>query len=64
MVVLSAGTDADQRYAALTAAGRVGRQAPYDAFWGGRYAIVADPDGNDCGLMSPTDPDRQFTPGS
>lgn len=45
----------DQRYAELTAAGYTGRQPPFDAFWGARYAIVADPDGNDVGLMSPVD---------
>ena len=31
--------------------------------FGARYAIVADPDGNDVGLMSPIDPDRRFVPG-
>jgi catechol 2,3-dioxygenase-like lactoylglutathione lyase family enzyme len=46
----------DERYAELTAAGYQGRQPPYDAHWGARYAIVADPDGNDVGLMSPIDP--------
>lgn len=55
--------DVDQRYAELTTAGHLGRQAPYDAFWGGRYAVVADPDGNECGLMSPPDPDRAYIPG-
>ncbi len=39
----------------LTAAGYAGRQPPFDAFWGARCAIVADPDGNDVGLMSPMD---------
>lgn len=48
----------DERYAALVAAGYEGRQVPYDAFWGARYAVVADPDGNDVGLMSPVDPKR------
>ena len=43
----------DELYAAVTAAGHPGRQVPYDAFWGARYAIVADPDGNDVGIMSP-----------
>ena len=52
----------DQRYAALTAAGYVGRQCPFDAFWGARYAIVADPDGNDVGLMSPLDAARRTWP--
>ena len=45
----------DEVYATITAAGHPGRQVPYDAFWGARYAIVADPDGNDVGIMSPTD---------
>ena len=45
----------DDMYAELTASGHPGRQPPFDAFWGGRYAIVADPDGNDVGLMSPID---------
>lgn len=45
----------DERYAELVAAGYVGRQPPYDAFWGARYAIVADPVGNDVGLMSSLD---------
>jgi catechol 2,3-dioxygenase-like lactoylglutathione lyase family enzyme len=54
----------DALYAELTASGAVGRQPPYDAFWGARYAIVADPDGNDVGLMSPKDVTRRFTPES
>jgi catechol 2,3-dioxygenase-like lactoylglutathione lyase family enzyme len=52
----------DERYAELVGAGYSGRQPPYDAFWGARYAIVADPDGNDVGLMSPIDPDRRYVP--
>jgi uncharacterized glyoxalase superfamily protein PhnB len=52
----------DERYAALVAAGHHGRQAPFDAFWGARYAIVADPDGNDVGLMSPIDESRRTWP--
>jgi hypothetical protein len=39
---------------------RAGRS--YDAFWGARYAIVADPDGSDVGLMSPIDEQRQTWP--
>ena len=46
----------------LTAAGYESRQAPYDAFWGARFAIVADPDGRDVGLMSPSDPARRSAP--
>lgn len=52
----------DKRYAELTAAGHAGRQPPFDAFWGARYAIVADPDGNDVGLMSPIDEARRTWP--
>jgi catechol 2,3-dioxygenase-like lactoylglutathione lyase family enzyme len=51
----------DATYAELTAAGYTGQQPPYDAFWGSRYAVVADPDGNSVGLMSPSDPARRTT---
>ena len=52
----------DARYAELTSAGYAARQPPFDAFWGARYAIVADPDGNDVGLMSPLDESRRTWP--
>jgi len=52
----------DQRYAELVAAGYEAKQPPYDAFWGARYAIVSDPDGNDVGLMSPPDETRRTWP--
>ena len=52
----------DNRYAELIATGYRGRQPPFDAFWGARYAIVADPDGNDVGLMSPIDDARRTWP--
>lgn len=48
-------TSVDELYAELLAAGYQGRQSPYDAFWGSRYAIVEDPDGNPVGLMSDSD---------
>ena len=43
-----------------TAAGYHRHQRPYDGFWGARYAIVDDPDGNAAGLMSPVEADRKF----
>ena len=43
----------DAIYADLTGAGYRGLQAPYDAFWGSRYAVIEDPDGVAVGLMSP-----------
>ena len=49
----------DQTYQDLTDAGYAGQQPPYDAFWGARYAVVEDPDGNAVGLMSPIDPERR-----
>lgn len=52
----------DQRYAELVSMGYEGRQPPYDAFWGARYAVVADPDGNDVGLMSPLEESRRIWP--
>lgn len=52
----------DELYATLTGAGYTERQPPYDAFWGARYAIVDDPDGNGVSLMSPIDERRKFWP--
>jgi uncharacterized glyoxalase superfamily protein PhnB len=54
----------DDVYADLTGAGYAAQQPPYDAFWGARYAVVEDPDGNPVGLMSPVDPARTGTPPS
>jgi uncharacterized glyoxalase superfamily protein PhnB len=52
----------DEIYADLVAAGYRGQQSPYDAFWGARYAVIEDPDGNAVGVMSPVDPDRRSQP--
>jgi catechol 2,3-dioxygenase-like lactoylglutathione lyase family enzyme len=52
----------DETFERLTAAGHIARQAPYDAFWGVRYAIVEDPDGTAVGLMGPRDRSRQYLP--
>ena len=54
----------DERYSTLTAAegGGLRHQPPYDAFWGARYAIVDDPDGNPIGLMSPIEAERKYWP--
>ncbi len=46
----------DHLYDKVIDAGYEGRQVPYDAFWGAWYAIVADPNGIDVGIMSPIDP--------
>jgi uncharacterized glyoxalase superfamily protein PhnB len=52
----------DLLWANLIAEGAQGLQPPFDAFWGARYAIVEDPDGNPVGLMSPIDPARRSPP--
>jgi catechol 2,3-dioxygenase-like lactoylglutathione lyase family enzyme len=52
----------DGKYAELTQAGYSGLAAPYDAFWGARYAIVEDPNGIAVGLMSPIDQARRVWP--
>ena len=52
----------DEVYAEMTSAGYAGLQAPYDAFWGARYAVVEDPDGIAVGLMSPISPDFKSVP--
>ena len=52
----------DELYNELTAAGYRGHQAPFDAFWGSRYAALYDPDGNLVGLNSPRDPNRGGPP--
>jgi uncharacterized glyoxalase superfamily protein PhnB len=43
----------DLLYQRLVDAGHSGHLAPVDAFWGGRYAEVDDPDGNIVGFHSP-----------
>ena len=52
----------DALYGELIGAGYSGHQPPYDAFWGARYAVIDDPDGNFVGLMSPSDDEHRSTP--
>jgi catechol 2,3-dioxygenase-like lactoylglutathione lyase family enzyme len=44
--------EVDSLYAELTAAGHPGHLAPWDAFWGQRYAVLHDPDGNTVDLFA------------
>lgn len=41
------------KYAELVAGGYRGYREPWDAFWGQRYAIIEDPDGNHVSLFAP-----------
>jgi len=59
---VGARSEVDRLYEKVIDAGYRGQQEPYDAFWGARYAIVEDPDGNAVGLMSPIDPERRSRP--
>jgi uncharacterized glyoxalase superfamily protein PhnB len=52
----------DRTCASLAAQGYAVSQPPFDAFWGARYAIVLDPDGNGVGFMSPSDPTKRSPP--
>jgi catechol 2,3-dioxygenase-like lactoylglutathione lyase family enzyme len=54
--------DVDLLFAKVTAYGYPAQKPPEDAFWGARYAVVEDPDGNAIGFMSEIDPARRHTP--
>ncbi len=43
----------DDLYQKIVAAGYKGYKPPWDAFWGQRYAVVQDPDGNLIDLFAP-----------
>jgi catechol 2,3-dioxygenase-like lactoylglutathione lyase family enzyme len=45
--------DVTATHDALVAAGAASHKAPWDAFWGQRYAVVLDPDGNHIELFAP-----------
>ena len=51
--------EVDALVSSLAAEGVLVQQEPYDAFWGARYAVVSDPDGNGVGIMSPIDPGQR-----
>jgi catechol 2,3-dioxygenase-like lactoylglutathione lyase family enzyme len=45
--------EVDSDYDKLVSLGYEGHKAPWDAFWGQRYAVVHDPDGNPVDLFCP-----------
>jgi catechol 2,3-dioxygenase-like lactoylglutathione lyase family enzyme len=45
--------EVDRVHDELVAQGAVSHRAPWDAFWGQRYASLADPDGNAFDLFAP-----------
>ncbi len=59
---VSSREEVDTLHAKLTGLGHRSSQPPYDTFWGARYAIIEDPDGNHIGVMSTPDPSRRSAP--
>ena len=49
--------DVDGTYDNLVSAGYHGHKAPWDAFWGQRYAMIHDPDGHTVELFAGLDGD-------
>jgi catechol 2,3-dioxygenase-like lactoylglutathione lyase family enzyme len=45
--------EVDALYGELVGSGYHGELKPWDAFWGQRYAVVHDPDGNGVDLFAP-----------
>jgi uncharacterized glyoxalase superfamily protein PhnB len=44
--------EVDAKHDELVAAGGASHLAPWDAFWGMRYAVLRDPDGNELSLYA------------
>jgi catechol 2,3-dioxygenase-like lactoylglutathione lyase family enzyme len=44
--------EVDATYETLAKAGYTGHKEPWDAFWGQRYAVVVDPDGNHVSIFA------------
>ncbi len=61
-LLVASRDDVDRLYMNIRDAGHPVGQEPYDAFWGSRYAIVIDPDGNQVGLKSPIDDELSYEP--
>lgn len=53
--LVSSRNEVDRVHARITAAGYRSQKDPEDAFWGARYAVVEDPDGNSVGITSAMD---------
>jgi uncharacterized glyoxalase superfamily protein PhnB len=52
--------EVDGLYEQLTQAGHHGHKEPWDAFWGQRYALVHDPNGNSVDLFAPLPPQEDL----
>jgi catechol 2,3-dioxygenase-like lactoylglutathione lyase family enzyme len=54
--------DVDALHDHMVGLGHPSHLAPFDAFWGARFAVLVDPDGNHVSLMSPLDASTQGAP--
>ena len=61
-VYVAGRSEVDELTGKITAAGHRLVQTAYDAFWGARFAVVADPDGYQIGIMSPIEADHKYWP--
>ncbi|WP_421732616.1 VOC family protein [Cellulomonas sp.] len=52
----------DDVWTRMTALGHESRQRPFDAFFGSRFAVLADPDGHQIGLLSPRSDEHRSDP--
>jgi len=52
-VHLGSREEVDDIWERMTGLGYESRQRPFDAFFGSRFAVLADPDGHQIGLISP-----------
>jgi len=50
---LDTAAEVDATYEKLVGTGYQGHKPPWDAFWGQRYAVMHDPDGNNVDLFAP-----------
>lgn len=61
-LMVASRDDVDRLVEKARNAGHPISREPYDAFFGSRYAVVIDPDGNQVGLKSPIEDDRRYVP--
>lgn len=53
---VEASDDVDALHAHMVSLGYESHLEPWDAFWGARFAIIVDPDGNHVSIMGPMSP--------
>jgi catechol 2,3-dioxygenase-like lactoylglutathione lyase family enzyme len=63
-VAVAERSDVDALVDRMAGGGYAVRQMPYNTFWGSRFAVIADPDGYQIGIMSPSEAKRRFWPPS